>query len=62
MFSCMERGVLARGTNADGGRASAALNYCGDENLPKVPESIQGALRSAAKGVKLDELLAASQI
>ena len=33
-----------------------ALTYFAEGNLPKLPESIQDALRSAAKGVKLDEL------
>ena len=33
-----------------------ALTYFAEGNLPKLPESVQDALRSAAKGVKLDEL------
>jgi hypothetical protein len=33
-----------------------ALTYFAEGNLPKLPESIQDALRSAAKEVKLDEL------
>jgi len=32
------------------------LTYFAEGNLPKLPESIQDALRSAAKEVKLDEL------
>jgi len=33
-----------------------ALSYFADGNLPKLPVSVHNALRSAAKGVKLDEL------
>ncbi len=33
-----------------------ALSYFADGDLPKLPVSVQNALRSAAKGVKLDEL------
>ena len=33
-----------------------ALSYFADGDLPKLPVSVQSALRSAAKGVKLDEL------
>lgn len=33
-----------------------ALSYFADGDLPKLPVSMQDALRSAAKGVKLDEL------
>lgn len=33
-----------------------ALSYFADGDLPKLPRSVQNALKSAAKGVKLDEL------
>ena len=33
-----------------------ALSYFADGDLPKLPTSMQNALRSAAAGVKLDEL------
>jgi hypothetical protein len=33
-----------------------ALSYSADGDLPKLSVSVQNALRSAARGVKLDEL------
>jgi hypothetical protein len=32
------------------------VSYFADGDLPKLPVSVQNALRSAAKGVKLDDL------
>ena len=44
------------GEQFEPGTTLRALSYFADGDLPKLPLSVQNALRTAAKGVKLDEL------
>jgi hypothetical protein len=44
------------GEQFEPGSTLRALNYFADGDLPSLPKSIQNALQSAARGVKLDEL------